>query len=78
LPVAAWLAIAYTAIFCWVIPYYLWSEALKSISAVSSTIILLSEVIVSLAISAIFLHDTFTLVSGIGAFSIIVAIIFVS
>ena len=78
LPVAAWLAIAYTAIFCWVIPYYLWSEALKSISAVSSTIILLTEVIVSLAISSIVLHDTFTLISGIGAFSIIVAIIFVS
>ena len=78
LPLAAWLAIAYTAIFCWVIPYYLWSEALKSISAVSSTIILLTEVIVSLAISSIILHDTFTLISGIGAFSIIVAIIFVS
>jgi drug/metabolite transporter (DMT)-like permease len=78
LPVEAWLAIAYTAVFCWVIPYYLWSEALKSISPVSSTIILLTEVIVALAISTITLHDTFTLISGIGALSIIVAIIFVS
>jgi drug/metabolite transporter (DMT)-like permease len=78
LPIDAWLAIAYTAVFCWVIPYYLWSEALKSISAVSSTIILLTEVIVALAISSITLHDTLTLISGIGAFSIIVAIIFVS
>jgi drug/metabolite transporter (DMT)-like permease len=78
LPVDAWLAIAYTAVFCWVIPYYLWSEALKSISPVSSTIILLTGVIVALAISSITLHDTFTLISGIGAFSIIVAIIFVS
>jgi len=78
LPIDAWLAIGYTAVFCWVIPYYLWSEALKSISPVSSTIILLTEVIVALAISSITLHDAFTLISGIGAFSIIVAIIFVS
>jgi drug/metabolite transporter (DMT)-like permease len=78
LPIDAWLAITYTAVFCWVIPYYLWSEALKSISPVSSTVILLTEVIVALGISSITLHDTFTLISGIGAFSIIVAIIFVS
>lgn len=78
LPVEAWLAIAYTAVFCWVIPYYLWSEALKSISPVSSTIILLTEVIVALAISSIILHDVLTLISGIGAFSIIVAIVLVS
>jgi drug/metabolite transporter (DMT)-like permease len=75
----AWLAIAYTAVFCWVIPYYLWSEALKSISAVSSTIILLTEVIVALAISPIILpHNSLTLISGIGAFSIMVAIILAS
>jgi drug/metabolite transporter (DMT)-like permease len=79
LSVEAWLAIAYTAVFCWVIPYYLWSEALKSISAVSSTIILLTEVIVALAISPLILpHNSLTLISGIGAFSIILAIIFAS
>jgi drug/metabolite transporter (DMT)-like permease len=79
LPIEAWLAIAYTAVFCWVIPYYLWSEALKSISAVSSTIILLTEVIVALAISPLILpHNSLTLISGIGALSIIVAIILAS
>ena len=78
MPIEAWLAIAYTAIFCWVIPYYLWSEGLKYISAVNSTIILLAEVIVALAISSIFLNETLTLISGIGAFLIIAAIIFVS
>jgi drug/metabolite transporter (DMT)-like permease len=78
LPADAWLAIAYTAIFCWVIPYYLWSEGLKYISAVNSTIILLAEVLVALAISSIFLNEMLTLISGIGAFLIISAIIFVS
>jgi drug/metabolite transporter (DMT)-like permease len=78
LPVDAWLAIAYTAIFCWVIPYYLWSEGLKYISAVNSTIILLAEILVALAISSIFLNETLTLISSIGAFLIIAAIVFVS
>jgi len=79
LPTQAWLAIVYTAVFCWVIPYYLWSEALKFVSAASSTIILLSEVIVAMAISAVFLpNNSITLVSGIGALAIIVAIILAS
>jgi drug/metabolite transporter (DMT)-like permease len=78
LPIEAWLAIVYTAIFCWVIPYYLWSEGLKCISPVSSTIILLTEVIVALAISSTMLNETLTLISGVGALLIIVAIVFVS
>jgi len=78
LPIDAWFAIAYTAIFCWVIPYYLWSEGLKYISAVNSTIILLGEVLVALAISSVLLNETLTLISDIGAFLIIVAIICVS
>jgi len=78
LPIEAWLAIVYTAVFCWVIPYYLWSEGLKSISAVNSTIILLTEVLVALAVSSVFLNETLTLISGLGAFLIIAAIIFVS
>jgi drug/metabolite transporter (DMT)-like permease len=78
LPIGAWIAIAYTAIFCWVIPYYLWSEGLKSISPVNSTIILLTEVLVALAVSSILLNDVLTLISGIGAFFIIAAVVLAS
>jgi drug/metabolite transporter (DMT)-like permease len=78
LPIEAWLAIVYTAIFCWVIPYYLWSEGLKSISPVNSTIILLTEVLVALAVSSILLNDVLTLISGIGAFFIIAAVVLAS
>jgi drug/metabolite transporter (DMT)-like permease len=78
LPIQAWLAIAYTAVFCWVIPYYLWSEGLKFMSPVSSTLILLAEVIVSSAVSSMMLHDPLTLISGIGALFIIAAILFAS
>lgn len=79
LPAQAWLLIIYTGVFCWVVPYYLWSAALKSLSAVSSTIILLTEVVVAVAISPIFLpNNSLTLISGIGAVAIIAAIVFAS
>ena len=44
---SAWLAIFWTAIVCWVIPYYLWLEGLKHLSASTSTILLLSEIVVA-------------------------------
>ncbi len=78
LPVQAWLAIIYTAIVCWIIPYYLWLEGLKHISASTSTILLLSEILVATAISYILLGEVLTLVSVIGAVFIVVAIVLVS
>lgn len=74
----AWTAIVYTAIFCWLIPYYLWLKGLKHISPVASTIILLIEVIVAIAVSFFFLGETFTMIAGIGASLIFLAIILVS
>ncbi len=78
LPWEAWGAIMYTAIFCWNIPYYIWSKGLRKISPITSTVILLNEIIVSVIISTIFLGESLTIVTGIGAFFIIIAIILVS
>lgn len=78
LPLEAWIAIIYTAVFCWNIPYYMWSKGLQNISAVTSTIILLNEIIVSVIISIIFLGESLTIISGIGAAIIMVAILLVS
>jgi drug/metabolite transporter (DMT)-like permease len=78
LPWEAWSAILYTAIFCWNIPYYIWSKGLRKISAVTSSVILLNEIIVSVIISTIFLGDSFTVVTGIGAVFIMFAIMLVS
>jgi drug/metabolite transporter (DMT)-like permease len=78
LPWEAWIAITYTAIFCWIIPYLLWSKGLKNISPVTSSVILLNEIIVAVAISTIILRESLTAVSGIGAALIIIAIIVVS
>jgi drug/metabolite transporter (DMT)-like permease len=78
LPLDAWLAIVYTAVFCWVIPYYLWVKGLKHISAVTSGIVLLTEVVVAVAISTLALGEAFTVVSGAGAIFVIIAILLVS
>ena len=78
LPVEAWVAVAYTAIFCWIIPYYLWLKGLKHISSVTSTIVLLTEVVVATVISYFMLGEGFTLISGAGALLILLAIVLVS
>jgi drug/metabolite transporter (DMT)-like permease len=74
----AWAAIIYTALFCWVTPYYLWIKGLKNISSVTSAVILLNEIIVAVTISTLFLGEVMTAASGIGAIFIILAIILVS
>jgi len=78
LPVEAWFAVAYTAVFCWIVPYYLWLKGLKHISSITSTVILLTEVIVAIIISYFMLGEGFTLISGTGAMLIILAIVLVS
>jgi drug/metabolite transporter (DMT)-like permease len=74
----AWFAVFYTAIVCWVIPYYLWLEGLKHLSASTSTILLLSEIVVAVILSILVLKEPITLFSTIGAFFIVIAIALVS
>jgi drug/metabolite transporter (DMT)-like permease len=78
LPAEAWIAIVYTAVFCWLIPYYLWLKGLKHISPATSTVILLTEVIVAIIISFSFLEEVFAVISGVGASLILLAIVLVS
>jgi drug/metabolite transporter (DMT)-like permease len=75
---SAWLAVFYTAIVCWVIPYYLWLEGLKHLSASTSTVLLLSEIVVAVALSILVLKEPITVFSTIGAFFIVIAIALVS
>ncbi len=78
LPWNAWLAILYTALFCWVIPYYLWLRGLKHISPVTSSVVLLTEIVVAVSISTIFLGEALTVTSSFGAIFITVAMLLVS
>ncbi len=78
LPIQAWVAIVYTAVACWILPYYLWLEGLKHISATTSSVLLLMEILTATAISAVFLGEVFTLIGIIGAGFIVAAIVVVS
>jgi drug/metabolite transporter (DMT)-like permease len=71
-------AIVYTAIVCWVLPYYLWLEGLKHLSASTSTVLLLSEIVVAVIASIVVLKEPVTIFSTIGAFLIVIAIALVS
>jgi drug/metabolite transporter (DMT)-like permease len=42
---AAWAVIAYLAVFCSVVPFVLWTAAMKHIGALTSAIVLLSELV---------------------------------
>jgi drug/metabolite transporter (DMT)-like permease len=74
----AWFGIFWTAIVCWVIPYYLWLEGLKYLSASVSTVLLLSEIVVAVILSIVILKEPITVFSTIGAFLIVIAIALVS
>jgi drug/metabolite transporter (DMT)-like permease len=75
---SAWLSIFWTAIVCWVIPYYLWLEGLKRLSASTSTVLLLSEIVIAVILSIVVLKEPITVFSSIGAFFIVIAIALVS
>ena len=74
----AWLAVFYTAFACWVVPYYLWLEGLKHLSASTSTVLLLSEIVVAVILSILVLKEPVTIFSTVGAFFIVIAIALVS
>lgn len=75
---SAWLAIFWTAIVCWVIPYYLWLEGLKHLSASTSTVLLLSEIVMAVILSIVVLKEPVTVFSSVGALLIVIAIALVS
>jgi len=78
LPLEAWLTILFTAVLCWVVPYYLWLKGLQHLSPVTSAIVLLTEIVVAVTISTLFLSEVFTVISGVGAILIVIAILLVS
>jgi drug/metabolite transporter (DMT)-like permease len=78
LSVWGWLGVIWTAIVCWVIPYYLWLEGLKHLSASVSTVLLLSEIVIAVILSIVVLKEPITVFSSIGAFLIVIGIALVS
>ncbi len=52
-----WWAVPYTAVFCTIIPFFLWAWGLKRVSATTSSVIMLTEVVFALALAALLLGE---------------------
>jgi len=75
---AAWEAIAYTAAFNTAIPFALYQAALKHLTAATSAIVLMLEIVVAVIISVAFLGESFTAFSLLGAVGVLGSILLVS
>ena len=49
--------VPYTAVFCTIAPFFLWTWGLKRITATTSSIVLLTEVVFALALAAVLLGE---------------------
>jgi drug/metabolite transporter (DMT)-like permease len=66
-PWEGWAAVAYTAILCTVIPYWLFTRAQRFVGATLSALVLLIEVVVAIISSTLILGEQFAIGSGLGA-----------
>jgi len=57
-PRVGYLAVGYLAIFCSIIPFILWTAAIKYVGALTSAIMLLAELVFGVIIAAYFLKET--------------------
>jgi drug/metabolite transporter (DMT)-like permease len=73
-----WWAIPYTAVFCTVIPFFLWTWGLKRITATTSSVIMLSEVVFALALAAAILGETLSPGGFAGSALIVLAVLLAS
>jgi drug/metabolite transporter (DMT)-like permease len=57
-PKYAWLATGYLAVFCSVLPFILYTAAIKRISALTSAMVLLAELVFGVIIAFLFLSES--------------------
>ncbi len=70
--------IIYLGIFCNIIPFMLWIFGLKYLSATSSTILLLIEVLVAVVLAMIILNEFLSIVGIFGGVFILLAILLIN
>ncbi|MBI3859990.1 MAG: DMT family transporter [Thaumarchaeota archaeon] len=71
-------AIAYTAVLNTAVPFILYQRGLKHLSAGTSALILMLEIVVAVGISAAFLGESLTEYAWVGAAAVLVSILLVS
>jgi drug/metabolite transporter (DMT)-like permease len=71
-------AVVFTAVFNTVIPFVLYQQGLKHLTASSSAMVLMLEIVVAVLISVTFLGETFTAFAWAGALAVLGSILLVS
>ncbi len=71
-------AIAYTAVFNTIIPFVLYQAGLRYLSAATSAVVLMLEIVVAVLISVAFLGETLTIFAWVGALAVLGSILLVS
>jgi drug/metabolite transporter (DMT)-like permease len=71
-------AVVFTAFFNTVVPFVLYQQGLKHLTASSSAVVLMLEIVVAILISATFLGEAFTAFAWIGALAVLGSILLVS
>lgn len=56
----SWTIIAYLAVFCSILPFVIWTAALKRLGALTSAIVLLAELVFGVFIAHVFLGEVIT------------------
>ena len=73
-PCAEWWTVPYTAVFCSIAPFFLWTWGLKRITATTSCIVLLTEVVFALALAAVLLGERLSPGALVGSVLILAAV----
>jgi drug/metabolite transporter (DMT)-like permease len=76
-PESLW-AVGFTAVFNTVIPFVLYQQGLKDLTASSSAVVLMLEIVVAILISVTFRGETFTAFAWTGALAVLASIFLVS
>ncbi len=75
LPTSGLVLSAYLAIFCSIIPFILWADAIRHISALTSAIVLLSELVFGVLVAMVLLGEGLTHRSLVGCLLISCALL---
>jgi drug/metabolite transporter (DMT)-like permease len=70
----AWWTIAYTGALCTVLPFFLWTSGLRFITATTSSVIMLAEVVFALGLAAMLLGERLSPGAVAGSLLILVAV----
>ena len=70
--------VPYTAAFCSIAPFYLWTWGLKRITATTSSIVLLTEIVFALALAALLLGERLSPAALVGSALILAAVVLAS